>query len=307
MLQLSGHTGAVQALIFTPNSQMLISAGRDRTIRLWDMSRGKLESTLTGHAGAILSLALDSEGKLLASGGDEAQVRIWDIWSGKLLYILPPQVSRITGLAWFPQRQTLAVACGERLQPERPGDLQLWNFAALQILGIKVEPPKQAPALRLERNGIWSLAIADGPTIAYGGGARGLVAWDLTRKEPMELRQSTNCLTVALSRDGQRLAASADWNVKLYDVQRGREIATLEGHKGRIRALAFSPDGQTLATGSADKTIRFWLANAAGQVQPGRVFEWPIGGVSSVAFSPDGMVAAASGDNGAIVVWDVDA
>jgi WD40 repeat protein len=307
MLQLNGHTGTVHALTFTPNGQMLVSAGRDRTIRLWNMGRGKLESMLTGHAGAVLCLALDSEGRLLASGGDESQPRIWDIWSGKLQYILPKHLAKISGLAWLPQKQTLAVACGERLQAERPGELQLWNFAALQVLGIEVEPPKHAPALRLEKNGIWSLAIAEGPTVAYGGGALGVTAWDLKRKEPMYLRQATNCLAVALSRDGKWLAASAGWNVKLYDVQRGREIATLEGHKGMIRVLAFSPDGHTLATGSADKTIRFWPVAGAGQVQPRRVFEWPIGGVFSLSFSPDGMVAAASGDNGAIVVWDVDA
>src|SRR5579864_318605 len=307
MLQLSGHTGTVHALTFTPSGQMLISAERDRSIRLWDMGRGKLESTLTGHAAAILCLALDSDGRLLASGGEEGQVRIWDIWSGQLLYILPKQIAKITGLAWFPQKQTLATACGERLQPERPGDLQLWNFATLQVLGIEVNPPKQVPSLRLEKNGIWCLAIAEGPTLAFGGGARGVSAWDLKRKEPTDLRQGTSCLALALTRDGHRLAASADRTAKLYDVERGREIATMEGHKGMIRALAFSPDGHTLASGSADKTIRFWPATGTGQVQPRRVFEWPIGGVYSLAFSPDGMVAAAAGDNGTIVVWDVDA
>jgi WD40 repeat protein len=210
-------------------------------------------------------------------------------------------------LAWFPQKQILASACGERLQPERPGALQLWNFAALQVMGIEVEPPKQAPALSLERNGIWCLAIAEGPTLAFGGGARGVTAWDLKRKQPMHLRQSTNCLAVALSRDGKWLAASADRMVKLFDVPRAREIATLEGHKGMIRALAFSPDGHTLATGGADKTIRFWHVGGTGPMQPRRVFEWPIGVVYSVTFSPDGMVAAGGGDNGTIMVWDVDA
>ncbi|HEV3143458.1 MAG TPA: WD40 repeat domain-containing protein [Gemmataceae bacterium] len=309
MLQLNGHVGTVHALTFTPNGQTLISAGRDRSIRLWDLGRGKLESTLSGHLGAVFCLSLSSDGRMLASGGEEAMVRIWDIWSGQILGILPKQIAKITGLAWFPHKQTLAIACGERLQPDRAGELQLCNLFAVSPdaeAGEVGKTPPQAPSLRLEKNGIWCLAIAEGPMLAFGGGARAVTAWDLKRKEPTLVRQSTNCLTVALSRDGKWLAASADRVVKLYDVQRAREIATLEGHKGMIRALAFSPDGHTLATGSADKTIRFWSVGSTGPIEPRRVFEWPIGGVHSLAYSPDGMVAAAAGDNGTIVVWDVD-
>jgi len=306
MLQLLGHTGTIYALAFTPNGQSLISAGRDQIIRLWDLGRGKLESTLSGHAGAIFCLALSSDGRMLASGGEEAQVRLWDIWTGQLVYVLPKQIAKITGLAWFPNKQTLAIACGERLQPDWPGELQLCNFGAIQNPATELMTPKQLPALRVEKNGIWSLAIAEGPTVAYGGGARGVSVWDLKRKEPVYMRQSTNCLAVAVTPDGQRLAASADRLVKFYDVERKQEIATLEGHRGMVRTLAFSPDGQTLASGSADKTIRFWPVGP-GPVQPRRTFEWPIGGVYSLAFSPDGIVAAAAGDNGTIVVWDVDA
>jgi WD40 repeat protein len=205
-------------------------------------------------------------------------------------------MAKITGLGWLPHSKNLAMAGGERLRSDRPGELRLWQFDK--------QPPVRT--LRLEDQGVWSLAVAEGPTAAYCGGARRAVAWNLTRQEPKVFKQPDPCMAVALSRDGSQMAVAVDRAVKLYDLGRNQEVASLTGHKGRVLALAFSPDGQTLATGSRDRTIRFWPVSGTGPVQPRRIFEWPVGAVYTLAFSPDGMLAAAAGDNGAIFVWDVD-
>jgi len=66
---------------------------------------------------------------------------------------------------------------------------------------------------------------------------------------------------VAFSPDGQTLASgSNDYTVKLWDVNSGRELRSLEGHSRSVNAVAFSPDGRTLASGSADGQVRLWDA-----------------------------------------------
>jgi WD40 repeat protein len=130
-------------------------------------------------------------------------------------------------------------------------------------------------------------------------------AWNVTQQEPKLFRQICPSLAVALSRDGKMLAAAADRSVRLWDVVRGRELATLDGHKGLVGALAFTPDGRTLATAGRDRVVRFWTV-AEGIGSPRRTYEWPAGAIYALAFSADGLLAAVSGDAGTIVVWDVD-
>ena len=75
-LTLRGHAGPVSAVAFSPDSQRLISASLDGTIKVWDADSGQEIQTLRGHVGAIESLAFD--GQRIVSGGKDKTVRIWD-------------------------------------------------------------------------------------------------------------------------------------------------------------------------------------------------------------------------------------
>jgi WD40 repeat protein len=54
------------------------------------------------------------------------------------------------------------------------------------------------------------------------------------------------------------VSGSRNWTIKLWDVSRGEEVATLRGHEGPIRSVAFSPDGTRVVSGSDDQTIKLW-------------------------------------------------
>ena len=81
-----------------------------------------------------------------------------------------------------------------------------------------------------------------------------------------------------------------------------QERAVLRGHQGAVRALAFSPDGKTLVSGSSDRTIRVWDTNTG---QERATWKTHKEAVRALAFSPNGKLLASGDDGGTTFVWDV--
>ena len=74
---LTGHTGLVRSVAFSPDGKILASGGYDKTIRLWSVTDRTPIGTLTGHTETVNSVAFNPDGKTLASAGNEETIRLW--------------------------------------------------------------------------------------------------------------------------------------------------------------------------------------------------------------------------------------
>jgi len=112
----------------------------------------------------------------------------------------------------------------------------------------------------------------------------------------------TNILSVAFSSNGELLAVATANDVRLLQADSGTPLLICQGHTDLVGAVAFSPVGTTLASGSNDQSVRIW-DSSTGQCL--NTLLGHTGQVWSVAFSSDGHILASSGDDQTVRLWEV--
>ena len=145
----------------------------------------------------------------------------------------------------------------------------------------------------------------DGQTILIGKGLLDVSTEQYLTRVPHFADGSYNIL--ALSPDGLTVAGSFRHSGTQFELfflwnRLTEQVLWPTGHQNWVKSAAFSPDGQTIASGSDDKTIRLWDV-ATGQIK--NILTDHRGGVRSVTFSPDGSTLVSGSDDKTIRLWDV--
>lgn len=341
MRQLPVSVNHVSQLTFSADSKLLASAG-DTTAQLWEVETGKLLQTFHGHARNVVTAIVGPENKTVISGSTDFSVRVWDVATGKQLLLLP-HADKVHAVAVSPDGKWLVTGCDDsgvrvfefgsgQLHKVLPGhtghvvavtfsadgkwlatganELKIWDAASLQPVHLL---PGSANWIAFEGEGrtLLTCKFMHAPNEPYV-----VTRWEVAsgkKLAELTLKNQGGWASLALTPDGKTLfAARADSDpdpiVRAYDTATGKELFTpRHGHAGLVWTVAFSPNGQLLASGGKDHGVRLW--NLAGwrrgeKLPPGRTLGQHANMVWCVRFSPDGKLLASGSMDKTIALWD---
>ena len=282
---LEGHTDNVWSVAFRPNGVMLASASWDRTVRLWNVKTGRLLHILMGHTNDVMSVAFSPDGQTLASGSWDGTIRLWNPNNGKLKRVLTEHAGGVTSVVFSPDGNTLASGSGDRtirlwntntwkLKRILPGHTDVVETVVFSPDGLTLASGSSDTTIRLwnPNNGrhkrtliehtapVNALAFSpDGNMLASGSRDRTIRLWNPNNgRETETLTGYTDEVNpVAFSRDGAILLIG--WRgISVWDIEIGQYKVPVAMDTRNIFSIVLSPDGQMVASGSADNKVRLW-------------------------------------------------
>jgi WD40 repeat protein len=297
-----GHSGTISSVAFSPDGVYALSGSADHTVKLWEISTGRLVRTVRGS-----EIGIRGEGPIKATFSPNGRDILAGSWDGDIV-VLDLNTGRIISAFVHPAMSSMAFSPDGKfvLSAGYEGAMKLWSrstgdevetyevssygvasvaFSAdgtyilsgdqgggLQIRNVETTDLTMTFKDEQETSAIFSVAFSpDGVRAAAVNSAGNITVWDV--RTGRKLRQiSTGAIfdgpSMAFSRDGKYVALGGGLRdtIALWNLDNGEIFRTFAGQSGFIDAMVLSSDGSSILSGGSDKTVRL-LNVATGDIR----------------------------------------
>ncbi|MDJ0659067.1 MAG: hypothetical protein QNJ42_06195 [Crocosphaera sp.] len=268
----------ILCVAFSPDGHTLAAGGRDTIIRLWDLEHlspddqvPKVSRKLIGHQNMVQSLSFSPDGLMLASGSDDKNIRIWYLSEEKpLSMVLKTQsVLGISSLAFNPNPNKPMLVSGSwdnsesltqnQISSSQVPNVLLWHWEKEKLTSLRELKGHEGvvKAVAFSKNDQYLVSTGYDKTVKRWTWKDNLPGEeqckDFLPKPPKEQR------TLAINQENSLIAAAGiDGIVRVWDINTPDQLKyPLSVEEQEVRSLAFSPDGQWLASGGSQKGARY--------------------------------------------------
>jgi len=308
MLDSGGHMAKINGLAFTPDGRFLVSAGDDKTVRIWDWRAARTVRMIhgevnAGEEGKIFAMALSPDGRLLATGGwfpgsraESDAIRLYDFATGRQLALLKGHNNVVNAIAFSPDGRLMLSGSGGR----EPTAI-IWDVAGRRALREMKGHKDRILAVGFTPDGARAVTASDDSTLRLWRVADGgLIAVLAGHKRDLD-----RALAIR-AQDSMIASGDATGEIRLWDGYTGQYLRTLGAQKTRNGPLRFTSDGRYLIS-----TCSYGGCGADGQhvweVETGRevlTYKKHASSVLAAAATPDGRLLATGGGDNQIHIWD---
>jgi WD40 repeat protein/basic membrane lipoprotein Med (substrate-binding protein (PBP1-ABC) superfamily) len=291
LLSFYAHADWMLDIEFSPDGNRLATSSLDGKAKIWDAATGQELLLLAGHTDGILSLAFDPSGKHLATASMDGTLRIWNV-SLSQEWLSSPTDGYAGHIAFSPDGSLLAAGSGYQ------GKIRLWNLETGEETGFLTSAGHPG--------GVDAVTFSpDGAQLASVGVDDSLKIWDIDSGQLINLKEEVEISEVGdvmYSPDGSLLVISGSGTTfELLDAATLQKLAEFP-NKDVADAIAFSPDGNLLASTTRSGVTRVWDLRTEEEIQTLHVQS---GWLADLTFNPDGDSLAIAGNDGTVSVWQL--
>ena len=300
----------ILAISFLPGDPgVLVGVNDDGVAYFWNMATGT-ELQRSRIVPSTDCLAISENGRTVAAAGEDGKSVFSLEDNGSLRRVPSTDIAQRAGaLAASPGGEMLAFGGTD-------GMIVIWDVTKRAVVRQWKGHGGAVRSMAFSRDGTMLASSADDLTLNLWSVGTGALVQSLEAR-----KRKANAVTFAAGPNALLASGGDDSKVILWDVRNRKSVRTLDGHRGPVRSISFSPDGSILISGADDGLI-VWDVKTGKRIKVllGNSAEWPGGRgatigkpavpggnyitIMSIRFSTDGKLVACGGTNNTAMVWD---